>query len=297
MLVICITSASAAEKAQPHSSERPVEEQHLSSHPWTDEQKARIDQLEQRARHEKGLYVVEGDHWVSKTDISARFAAELNVFTGSFEASLRRAFPFGGDWTNRPTVRVFGDRKDFAALHGEGQGGCTEIKDGNIRVHTFAGNAKAHDFENFPHRNLQHETTHAVMLAQTLCHLNGHYKPAPVWFREGMACYFETWNPQAKIEENIEAHDQRCPHLRKIKQLLREGKHIPGLKRLSGMSQEEFVKTEACYPAAATFVGSLMSSPEGRQRLQRLYQAAIEGKALSIDVEKEEPRWRQYIER
>jgi hypothetical protein len=285
----------AAETARANSPVPSPKEQQLSGHEWTNEQKARIDELEKRAKREKGLYVVEGDHWISKTDISARFAAELNVYVESFEAAIRRVFPFGCDWKNRPTVRVFGDRKDFIAVHDAGEGGCTEIKGGHITVQTFARNEKVHDFEKFPHRNLQHETTHAVMLAQTLHHLSGQYKPAPAWFREGVACYFETWNPHAEVEKNRETHDHRCPHLRKMKQLLRDGKHIPSLKRLTTMPQEEFVKTEASYPASATFIGYLMSTPDGRQKLHRLYQAAIEGKALTIDVEQEGPRWREYI--
>ena len=271
-------------------------EQNDATWEWTLAERAKINSLKRQVVTRNGLYCVETGDWKATTDISAQFVAELAIYMDIVDGMLRQSLPGIRKWQGKPTIRIFGDKREFETKYGKIAHGKTGGSSANLWVHLCAVNEKERDFDGYPKEKLIHEATHAVMF--TAYDAKTQF---PSWFQEGVAGYFQSWNPRLPPQANCRQHASRSHALKQMRIIFVDNvSGTPSLHRLITMSSEEFYANDVRqisihYYAVESFISYLMSTSEGRAELQQMFERGFQGKPLHVDAANHEQPWRKYV--
>lgn len=215
-------------------------------------------------------FQVESDHFTVFTDVSASFAAQATlVLDAAYEqaADVLALVP-----APRQKAVVYAHHSDYLARFPNRSGGCWSPRDGALFC--FLDDPAHTQFCRFEYPILVHEATHAALGT-------GVRGDVPSWMHEGLACYFERWNPSRSIRANAAATGSSL--LRAWALRTSYAKPLPELSALlairEGWDVDQFGPfTLQRYALAEALFVHLMIDPVRRRYVTRFVDAVNAGK-------------------
>ena len=237
-------------------------------------------------------FQVESDHFTVFTDVSASFAAQATLV---LDAAYEQAADVLG-LVPAPHQRavVYAHHADYLARFPNRSGGCWVPSDGAI--YCFLDDPTHTRFYRFRYPILVHEAAHAALGT-------GVRNDPPSWMHEGVACYFERWNPSRSIRANAAATGTSL--LRTWALRATHGAALPALPSLLGIREgwdvDEFgpITFQRYAMAEALFV-HLMIDPVRRRFVTRFIDAVNAGVDPSstltpVELAALSESWRKFI--
>jgi hypothetical protein len=159
---------------------------------WAPEQwdlvRRRLDDAHAAKREGLDGFEIESEHFSIFTDVSAAFAAQASLLLDA--AYEQVGLTLGVEPAKKQSVVVFKRHDDYVAKVHDRSGGCWSGADNTIR--TYLRDGARGRFTDFYYPLLVHEAAHAA-LGTGVSHWPG------CWMHEGIACYFERWNPARSV--------------------------------------------------------------------------------------------------
>ncbi|MCX7935263.1 MAG: hypothetical protein N3A66_08405 [Planctomycetota bacterium] len=286
---------------------------------WSEAEIKKIDALEKKIKQdEKGYWTYSKDNYVIKSAISARFTAEIALYMEIFFKVFPKIFevPPLGEMLCKLEVFVHKDRGAYLAATGAPPwSGGVHIADfyaGRplLQVHTFpwraerSQNREVNFIDNFNRGVLQHEGAHALF-QKFACR-----RKIPVFFNEGCATYFETWDLRVERPTPTERAERlaRGFHLLALLRKMKEDPNYkPSLQQCLTMDHMMWGSGEIDlhYALAESFVDFLLSTKEGRQTFRKMVEASYKHTAYESqkvllepkEVVALEPKWHEHIQK
>lgn len=276
---------------------------------WTDLELKKIEKLEKKIKEKDGFFEYEEEGFIVRSDISARFAAELSLYMESFVEAFPEVFPCPprGTVLVKLTVTIYKEKSSYLASAPDipqWSGGVFYpdwSKPGwpvwNVKSYPWNDENKE-EFARFHRPVLQHEGAHAMFQKFT------GRRPIPVFFNEGVATYFEWWNLREDMKTNRELRDKRTYRWRTLREKYSaEPDFKPVLKDYLDMPHEKWgmggnEQITLNYALAESFMSFLLSSTKGRKDFKDMIGELYAGHALlekDSDYRKLEKEWHKYI--
>ncbi len=257
------------------------------------------------ARHarpdgEPGFVRVAAGSYVVRTDLGPEFAIDAACFLERFRSQFDHIFrdvPPPARYP--PLVVVFREEARYRRkMGGSGARGMFVATDRAIYTYLDAA-AGERDFATFYKKILLHEGAHEMLFARC--------GSLPVWFDEGVACYFQEWDVRLPVAENLER--LRTTHFRfaDVRDAFGTERWVP-LARLLSLDRATWApddygpRTTLHYAEAASFVSFLLATAEGRSTFARLYRSLKQGDSVETalgraEIQRLDRAWRAEIER
>jgi hypothetical protein len=249
-----------------------------------------LKELEARVAFRGGFHEVRSRHFLVKTDIDARFAAELAAFMDRMREGFDALLP-GTDRVAAegvvPLVVVYGDREDYRALSRDNSRGLFrweyETRGGRrtmteFAVYSYAAGPAERAFAGFPRTVLLHEGCHLLLQSRA------GFETIPPWFQEGLAGVLEQWDLAEGIEANLARITARRRSADAVAEALRRGR-LPPLREMAGQERMDVDgfgrRTTLNYRRAEALIVFLLSDPPGgprRKLLRGAYERFLDGK-------------------
>ena len=277
---------------------------------WTLPEITQIKANELRVRKEESFFVLASEHWVVKTEISARFTSELATFLELFWNNFQAIMCFNAapQVKLKPTVVVFAKIDDYKIIYDDGtRGHCKYQWDtqGNwkyFHLYSFVKNDKERDFTLFYHPILLHEGTH-ILLRQYLgkSHL-------PIFIDEGLASFFQAWDLRSSMfgEENLKKRYARSFYPPYLKEFADGAKEIPKIADLCEISDKNWNPDKMGpialrnYALAECFIDLLVVNPQCQPFLRRMVQNLLKPEYSANPLDEDsikllEPVWADRV--
>lgn len=216
-------------------------------------------------------YTVRSDRFTIRSDVSASFAAQASLVLDAAYEQVASAL--GLQPAERQQAVVFARRDDYRAWFRNSSGGCWDPA--TRTVYTYLDHAEERGFAEFAYPILVHEAAHAVL---------GTGVPAdvPSWMHEGVACYFERWNPSRSVAHNRRTETGRFPRRPALLAARSEG-NLPTLAEFLKLRHEWAVddfgpRTRARYAMAEAVFVHLMDDPARTAIVPRMLAALRAGR-------------------
>lgn len=282
---------------------------------WDKDDLRKIEKIEKKLdEDDNGYWTYEDKDVLVKCNINPRFTAELALYMEYFFDVFPKVFevPPAGKMLSKLHVYVHKTRSQYMAATGAPawSGGVHIPKMYGagwpvLELHGFPwGDSKEPDFcKDFNRGVMQHEGTHALFQR-----FAGKSR-IPVFFNEGCATYFESWNLRVRkpTEEERSERFKRGFHL---KELVRKMEEYPGYKpnlsQCLNMDHGQWGSGEIGlhYALAESFVDFLLSYKKGRRIFEDMVEETYKRVAMRVgtkplldkdDIEDLEPQWHEHI--
>lgn len=282
----------------------------LAHEPWTwkPNEKAFIDRQERTVRQEDGFFVLDGPKWNVRTEVSARFTAELSAFMELYDLAFHQIMnmKLKAATDRKPAVVVYAAESTYAkrfpdgsrghyAYHYDDDGKFTEFD-----LYSYVANEKEKTFANFYYPILQHEGTH-LLLRKYLGRA-----PAPVWFDEGAATYFQFWDLRATVARNFETRYGSSAYRPVLRRWMEANKNAPpaldGLLKLTAETwnpDKMGPEAQMHYALAENFSEFLFSTKEGQAYFGTVFKRILarEEPVSGEERARIEPAWHRHLRR
>jgi hypothetical protein len=206
-----------------------------------------------------------------QTKTSAEGALQIALLMNDFHATFSKIFGPRFRDPVQSEVYVFPDRAAYEEF----------LKWKRIDA-GFSGGMYVHDLhllaayqrkDDILRETLFHEGTHQILDSYTLG------RELPVWFGEGIATNFETWDPAESRMENIRANVLKTGRRTPVVQALAEGRGYD-IRTLIGFTHSSWLKAsdpDLNYAMAWSFVNFLLDRPDPQRILDRLFETLTKG--------------------
>ncbi len=196
----------------------------------------RRDLLIRRAKKDEfGLYTLESQPFIVRSDIDSEFTVDTALFMEMLHREYGKTYAKMGlppgpskEWIE---VVVFADRSTYIKNGGgAGSGGqfvqtwpffedrpYPSWKAQHYRLSMFTDGER--NFDDWPKATLQHEAAHMELQMRL-----GYFVDSPRWWNEGQASCFEFWDFDKSVDENL-------------KDIPNRGRYAPVIRRLYGTSK------------------------------------------------------------
>lgn len=271
--------------------------------PWEPPAGAARDALVARYVHEDGepgFFRCAAGAYIVKTDVDRAFALDVACFMERFRSQLRAIFREYVPERRPPLVVVYRERERYRRAIGGGDSrGFYSPKTRTLSTYLDVEKDER-DFVTFYAKILLHEGTHQLVTA-----LVG---PAPPWFDEGVASYFQEWDARRTVDENLERLKDTHYRFADVRDAFGTERWVP-LARLLAIEREAWAPddfgavTNLHYAEAASFVSFLLASDERRKTFRRIFvslrrQEGKEGLDRILHgaaVAKLDAAWREHV--
>lgn len=289
---------------------------------WNAKEEKQLDKLEKKLKEDDKYFSFESTDYIVRSDISARFSAELCLYMDNFVDAFAKLFPMPprGKVVSKLTVVVVSSREEYMKISGAPQwSGGVFVPDWGARgwpqfnVYTFPwtdSGFSGTDFTFFNRGVLQHEGTHAMLtkfVGKSVFIIDG--KPhdvLPVAINEGSACYFENWNLRDDFKTNYAERHKRSFHLRDLKKYLADNaSYQPKLDYLINLTHETWApdnggpETGRNYGLAESFVDFLLSDVKNRKIYKTIFERIYKAQPCLTpkEIAKLEPDWLEHMQK
>lgn len=230
-----------------------------------------------------GFYTVEYAKYVIKTDIDAQFAVEAAVYMREFRKAFRSFFKPKPKLKATPTVYFFKDRATYQEeMKKRGHAGLANAAGGyagdrkRSHLYCFHDNPGA-GFGGINKEVIRHEGAH-----QLLSYILGRHD-IPIWFNEGVATFFESWDIEKPREQNIEKLKKFHTRFARIRRTFgtdafRDLHYLVRLNRKTWVSDNSRDGTLQHYAEVQSFMTFLLVNPKGREFFGHIFRAVARGK-------------------
>lgn len=174
---------------------------------WTDLEQKTIAGHEAKVSRSGPDFLLEVPRWRVKTQVDARFTAELTVFLDLLDRQLASALAWEKvqdhpQVSGKPAVRIFAQEASYRIVAtSRSRGAFTCAVEGNrvcdLFLDSYIASPQERTFAAFPHFILLHEGTHLQIRRRFGPHRT------PEWYDEGMASFFETWDLRRDAAANL----------------------------------------------------------------------------------------------
>lgn len=239
--------------------------------PWEPPAGAARDALVARYVHEDGepgFFRCAAGAYLVKTDVDRAFALDVACYLERFRSQLRAIFREYVPERRPPLVVVYRDRERYRRVVGGGESrGFYSPKTRTLSTYLDVEKGER-DFATFYARILLHEGTHQLVTA-----LIG---PAPPWFDEGVASYFQEWDVRRTVDDNLDRLKDTHYRFQDVRDAFGTERWVP-LARLLALDRAAFAPddfgpaTNLHYAEAASFVSFLLATDERRKMFRRIY--------------------------
>lgn len=315
-IAVALVVALAAFFATPPGFSAETQEKDGSIWQWTEKELKSIERDERRIdKEDDGYWTYKRKELLIKTDISARFTAEVTQYMKIFFDVFPEVFsvPRREKMLTEFHVFVHSSREKYLSKTGAPAwsagvhiGRLHRVGWPAMEVHGYIA-AKGEEeptlVKNLNRAVMQHEGTHAVFQRYAS------YARIPTFFNEGCASYFETWNLRVEKptkQERLERF-KRSGHLRAlVKKIQDNPEYRPNLAECLAMTHGQWGVGEISlhYALAESFVDFLLSTKKGRRIFRDMVEASyyrvsrrIETKLILDEdkIEDLEPEWHDHI--
>jgi hypothetical protein len=252
-----------------------------ASLPWSDAQIREIDAIQGAVEEDAGAWVARTPRFVVRSEVDARFSAEMARYLELFAAAADQALDLPSPCERQPVeVTVYASRDRYQAGIGKqacsrGQFDWSYAGEGAPPVYTirtYVANAAERSFAGFCLPILNHEVTHYLLQQRA-----GRHR-IPDAIHEGIASYMQAWDPFHDLDWN-HAH-RPSAFAGDLRRVVGDGT-LPSfafLTVVSGWDVDGFgPQTNARYASAESFIAFLASAPQRLAFLRRLLDAAFAG--------------------
>lgn len=244
-----------------------------------------VDRIKRQVRKDSSgrFHTVKYAKYVIMTDVDEQFAAEAAVYMRKFYVAFRSFFRPRPKLKATPIVYFLKDQKSYQDLMTE-RGFKSLLKAGGAYVgrpdkselfcwHRRPGTG----FSTFRKSIVHHEGSH-----QLLTYILG-ARRIPIWFSEGVATFFESWEVDKTREWNLENLQKTHTQFGVIRRTFgtEEFHDLHYLVRLTSKTwiPDEFgPKTIVHYAEVQSFMTFLLASEKGRRFFGVIFKAIARGK-------------------
>lgn len=247
---------------------------------------AAVAKLSKDVASKDGFFEVRSKHYRVRSDVDARFTAELGAFMDLVHGAYAEAFPGPAKVKLVPTVTVFADVEFYRRETGSRNTRGIFLWDFDrekpdkpvtrLDLCSWIEKPAERKFAAFPVDVLLHEGTHQLLQSRA-----GSVQ-VPLWFHEGVAGFMEQWDVSKSGKENIAAIALKRKSADVTAKLFKERGRPRALKELTGLKGvfdkgDEF-EIAAGYLHAEAFIVYLIGEPNRRATLNEVYKLLIAGK-------------------
>jgi hypothetical protein len=251
---------------------------------WSPRHLEEIRAIEDRVRIGNGFFIVRTDHFTVRSEIDARFTAELARYMELFESSATEllmlpdvASPSAAEVTvfasqgnyQRSLGKATRSRGQFDWRYPDEHASCV------YTIRTFAANARERRFSGFCRSIINHEAAHYLLQLRA-----GRHR-IPNLVHEGVATYLQAWDFFKSAEWNRAHH--ACEFAPNLKSAV-AARTVPSMSWLSDVAIwdiDDFgPMTNERYACAENFVAFLLGEDERKPFFKRLLGAATGGENL-----------------
>jgi len=243
-----------------------------------------------------GFFTVRYGPYIVKSEIDPQFTAEAAVYMTKFYLAFRNFFKPDPKLHVTPTVLFYKDAQSYIKNGGPaGTGGCYAGGDKTSKLLVYQVRPGS-GFAGFETSVIRHEGAH-----QLLAYILGTHA-IPIWYTEGVATFFESWDIAKPIQANLE--DLKTTHTR-FESIARTygTKDFLSLHKLTDLSYETWTKDDVLlhYAEVQSFMTFLITTEKGRQFFAAIFRLIAAKKdvdaALPWDVvENAQKAWYKDIE-
>ncbi|MBA3708217.1 MAG: hypothetical protein H0W83_05290 [Planctomycetes bacterium] len=251
---------------------------------WTGEQLDEIRSIQGHVVAKDGLFSVTTSHYVVRSEIDARFTAELARYLELFDDQATSLLMLPAVAApGMAVVTVFASQTDYQkslgkATRSRGQFDWLypdETSPARYTIRTYAANLRERDFRNFFRPIINHETTHYLL------QLRAGRRHIPNLVHEGIATYVQAWDFFKPTSWNLANHCcEFAPNLRHAV----DAQEVPSMSWLSQVSTwdvDDFgPQTNTRYACAESFIAYLLGDDSRKSFFKRLVTAATGGESL-----------------
>lgn len=251
---------------------------------WSAKTEKAIAALQGQVVRRGGFFELRTRFYSVKTNVDARFTAELGRFMDEMWLGFDSLFPGEKRVDVVPEVIVYSGREEYRAVSGDNSRGMFrwefETRDGvktmtEFALYSYTASAEQRKFSKFPHFLLLHEGTHQLIQTRAGFHA------VPSWFQEGCAMFLEQWDLSATPEQNVARIIETRRAAAGVADSMR--KHsVPPLRELARLDRFDVDgfgrKTNRNYQQAEALFAFLMAERPRRQLLRQAYDALIDGR-------------------
>ncbi|MFW6159020.1 MAG: hypothetical protein ACOC8E_06645 [Planctomycetota bacterium] len=246
------------------------------------EQDDEVARLEATVRESEGFFVVRHEPYLIKTDVDARMAAEAALYMRRFHDAFRSFIKPEPKLDATPVVYLFKDRATYQeAVRRRGHlqlaraGGGYVGGDDRSELFTYQSHP-GKGFAAYPKEVLRHEGAH-----QLLAYVLGGAR-IPVWYDEGVATFFEGWQVEKSVEQNLKRLRLVHPAFPRIRKTYGTPKfkdliYVMNLTHRTWVPDEYGEVTEQHYAEVESFMTFLLLSPKGRRFFAALFKVIARG--------------------
>jgi hypothetical protein len=249
--------------------------------PWSEVQLREIAAIQDAAGEEAGAWVARTPRFVVRSEVDARFSAEMARYLELFADAADQALDLPVPRERQPAeVTVYASRDRYQA--GIGKQACSRgqfdwsYADADAApvytIRTFVANAGERSFAGFCLPILNHEITHYLLQLRA----GRHRIPDAV--HEGVASYMQAWDPFHDVDWN-HAH-RPSAFAADLRRAVGDGS-LPSFAFLTVVSSWDVdgfgPLTNARYASAESFVAFLACAPQRLAFMRRLLDTAFAG--------------------
>jgi hypothetical protein len=246
---------------------------------WTTEQKARITALERTVARRDGFWCVDTPSFRCRSEIDARFTAELACYVDLIQARAIPLLGLGPALDPSPcVVTVYADRASYQRAvgrriqsRGQFDWDFSAPPSERFRVSTFVVRPEERQFARFYRQILNHEVGHWLLQSRAGA------RRIPNLVNEGVATFLQSWD----MFEEQNRPTKRREFGRELERAVR-AQALPTIAQLAVADPWDVdgfgAATAVRYACAESFIGFLAESTDEAQRfLTTLVSAALSG--------------------
>lgn len=240
--------------------------------------------LSERVGVRGGFFEVRSRHYLVRTEIDARFTAELAAFMDRMHDGFAGLFPGPAKVDIVPEVVVFADRDRYRRVAGdnsramfrweyESRAGVRTMTE--FALYSYVADPAQREFARFPRYLLLHEGTHQLLQTRA------GYHAVPPWFQEGCAMVLEQWDLDDTPDRNVERIVARRRTAAAVAEALRR-RQLPALRDLAGLPRLDVDgfgrRTALNYQQAEALFCFLLAERGRRRMLSEAYAELVAGR-------------------
>ncbi|MBI3831232.1 MAG: hypothetical protein HY291_17065 [Planctomycetes bacterium] len=275
---------------------------------WNEAEERKVGEVEKAVKKEGNFFVFESAHWLVRTEVSARFTAELACFMDLYYEKLHAVLglPPKPKIPQKPTVQIFAQQKDYAAIFNDNsRGHYRYLFDGptgrvkELCLYSFIIRPEERDFARFYYQILLHEGTHLLLRT----HLGK--ERIPVFLDEGIATYFQFWDLRASREENLSKRYSRSFYRYTLQAL--QKKDYPSLEGYMALKPEAWnpdkmgMKALTNYALGESFIETLLTQPEAKGLFEKILTGLLDPNAKEkfgrAEIDKSQTLWHAQLDK
>ncbi|MBA2482465.1 MAG: hypothetical protein H0V44_17515 [Planctomycetes bacterium] len=261
-----------------------------ASQTWSGQQLVEINAIERKVVSGNGYFSIRTPHFQVRTEIDARFTAELARYMELFHDEATKLLMLSDVVAQTPAqITVFASQSRYQASLGKGTRSRGQFdwlypNDTGTAIYTlrtYAANDRERTFGGFCRAIINHEATHYLL------QLRAGRNRIPNLVHEGVATYLQSWDFFKSREWNLAHHS--CEFAPNLKHAI-EVHDVPSISWLSEVATwdvddfgpltntryacaENFIAYLLCDDSRKGFFKQLMSAATGGEKVQRLFTA------------------------